>query len=103
MRDGTFRPSTCGLPGSKLLGMPSKVPMAPVTLPRPVVDRIHRYAEEGRVPLVRYERDQCLLLAVAKWQPPAVLLRSSRAKFTGMRTAALMEWARTSRRKRRSA
>ena len=103
MRNGTIRPSTAGLPDRKLLGMSSKVPMAPVTLPRPVVDRIHRYAEEGRVPLVRYERDQCLLLAVSNWQLPAVLLRSSREKFTGMRTAALMEWARTSGRKRRPA
>jgi len=73
------------------------------SLPRAVVDRIHRYAEEGRVPQVRYELDHCLLLAVSKWQLPAVLLRSSRAQFTGMRAAALTEWARASRSKRKSA
>jgi hypothetical protein len=83
--------------------MSSKTPTPKARLPRSVVDRIHRYAEEGRVPHVRYERDDCLLLAVANWQLPAVLLRSTRDKFTGMHSAALTEWARVARGKKRPA
>jgi hypothetical protein len=75
-----------------------------VSLPKPVLDRIHRYAEEGRVPRTRYEHDYCLLLAEEKWQSPAVvLLRCTPARFAEMRTAALAEWTRTARRKRSAA
>ena len=63
-------------------------------LPKPVIDRIRRYAEEGRVPQASYERDCCRLLAVANWQLPVVLLRSTRSTFTEMRSAALAEWTR---------
>ena len=69
-------------------------------LPKPVLDRIHRYAEEGRVPLVRYENGICLLLAVADWKSPVVVLRSARDKFTEMRSAALTEWTRAVRRQK---
>ena len=83
--------------------MPDKTPVVMTNLPRAVLDRIHRYAEEGRVPQVRYEHDHCYLLAVSKWQPAAVLLRSNRAQFTGMRAAALTEWARATRSRRKLA
>jgi hypothetical protein len=63
-------------------------------LPKPVIDRIHRYAEEGRTPQTSYEGDCCRLLAVANWQLPVVLLRSTRGNYTAMRRAALSEWTR---------
>ena len=82
-----------------------RIPAAPTsitTLPKSVLDRIHRYAEEG-VPQASYEHDCCRLLAVANWQLPVVLLPSTRCKFTEMRSAALTEWTRvackTSRRR----
>jgi len=59
-----------------------------------VLDRIHRYAKEGREPLARYEPDGCLLLAIATGQLPVVVLRSSREEFTEIRSAALLEWLR---------
>ena len=70
-------------------------------LPKPVLDRIHRYAGEGRVPLVRYDNGICSLLAVADWQSPVVVLRSTRDKFSAMRSAALTEWTRAVRRQAR--
>ena len=71
-------------------------------LPKPVLDRIHRYAAEGRVLQVSYEDDCCRLLAVANWQLPAVILRSSRDKFADLRSAAQIEWTRAARRQCRS-
>ena len=67
-------------------------------LPKPVLDRIRRYAKEGRQPLVRYGQPDCLLLAVAMGQNPVVILRSSREQFTELRSAALIEWVRVARR-----
>jgi hypothetical protein len=64
-------------------------------LPKPVLDRIHRYAAEGRVLQVSYGEDCCRLLAVANWQLPAVILRSSKDKFAEMRSAAQTEWTRS--------
>jgi hypothetical protein len=66
-------------------------------LPKPVLDRIHRYAAEGRVLQVSYGEDGCRLLAVTNWQLPAVILRSSKDKFAEMRSAAQTEWTRTAR------
>ena len=63
-------------------------------LPKAVLDRIHRYAKEGREPLARYEPDGCLLLAIATGQLPVVVLRSTREDFTKIRSAALIEWLR---------
>ncbi len=78
--------------------MPPNAPKAVTRLPKPVLDRINRYAEEGRVLQASYEHDYCRLLAVANWQLPAVILRSSKDKFTEMRNAAQTEWARAARR-----
>jgi hypothetical protein len=64
-------------------------------LPKPVLDRIHRYAAEGRVLQVSYGEDCCRLLAVANWQLPVVILRSSKDKFAEMRVAAQSEWTRS--------
>lgn len=66
-------------------------------LPKPVLDRIHRYAAEGRVLQVSYGEDGCRLLAVANWRLPAVILRSPKDKFAEMRNAAQAEWTRTAR------
>jgi len=66
-------------------------------LPKPVLDRIHRYAAEGRVLQVSYEEDCCRLLAVMNWQLPAVILRSSKDQFPEMRSAAQTEWTRVAR------
>jgi hypothetical protein len=63
-------------------------------LPKVVLDRIHRYAKEGREPLARYEPDGCMLLAIASGQLPVVVLRSTREDFTEIRSAALLEWLR---------
>ena len=70
------------------------------TLPKPILDRIHRYAEEGRALQASFEPDCCRLLAVANWQPPIVLLRSAPGKFAEMRGAAQTEWTREARRRR---
>lgn len=64
-------------------------------LPKAVLDRIHRYAKEGRAPLARYEPDGCLLLAIMSGQLPVVVLRSTREDFTEIRSAALVEWLRS--------
>jgi hypothetical protein len=71
-------------------------------LPKPVLDRIHRYAAEGRVLQVSYEEDCCRLLAVTNWQLPAVILRSSKDQFPEMRSAAQTEWTRVARKVCRS-
>jgi hypothetical protein len=81
--------------------MQAKAMAATTRLPKPVIDRIHRYAEEGRVPRVKHEQDGCRLLAVANWQLPVVLLRSTRSDFMQMQTAALAEWTRAARWKRK--
>ena len=80
--------------------MSSTAPKAITTLPKPVLDRINRYAEEGRVLEASYERDYCRLLAVANWQRPAVILRSSAVEFSQMRSAAQIEWTRATRKHR---
>jgi hypothetical protein len=80
--------------------MPSNAPTAVTTLPKPVLDRINRYAEEGRVLVASYERDYCRLLAVGNWQRPAVILRSSAVEFSQMRSAAQTEWTRATRKHR---
>ena len=82
--------------------MSSNAPKAVTTLPKPVLDRINRYAEEGRVLVASYERDYCRLLAVGNWQRPAVILRSSVLQFTEMHSAAQTEWMRVARRHRNS-
>src|SRR3979411_2410845 len=78
--------------------MPSKTPKIVTSLPKPVLDRIHRYAAEGRVLQESHGEDGCRLLAVANWQFPAVILRSSRHEFPELRNAAQTEWTRAARR-----
>ena len=68
-------------------------------LPKPVLDRIHRYAKEGREPRVRYSPDGCLLMAVAMNRIPVVILRATKEQFKEMRSAALVEWTKASRHK----
>jgi hypothetical protein len=68
-------------------------------LPRPVLDRIRRYAQEGREPRARYGQDSCMLEAVAMGQPNVVILRTTRREFTEIRSAALVEWMRAARTK----
>ena len=67
------------------------------SLPKPVVDRIHRYAKEGRQPGTRLGQDSCSLLALAFGQLPVVILRSNPKQFTAVRSAALSEWTRAAR------
>ncbi len=74
--------------------MLSNAPAETTKLPKAVIDRIHRYAREGRVPQASYDYDCCRLLAVANWQLPVALLRSPQDKFTEMCSAALTEWKR---------
>jgi hypothetical protein len=68
-------------------------------LPKPVLDRIRRYAREGREPRARYGPDGCLLIAFANGQAPVVILRSTRREFSEIRSAALVEWMRAARKK----
>ena len=69
-------------------------------LPKPVLDRIRRYAQEGREPRARYGHDACVLMAFAIGQAPVVILRSTRREFAEIRSAALVEWMRAARTKR---
>jgi len=71
-----------------------------VRLPKPVRDRIRRYAEEGWMLRARREHDVCILLAVTNWQFPVVLLKSPRDKFVALRSAAFIEWTRAAQGKR---
>jgi hypothetical protein len=80
--------------------MSSKAPTAVTRLPKPVVDRIQRYAGEGRALHASYEHGCCRLLAMADWQLPVVLLQSTPSNFTELRSAALAEWTRAARRHR---
>ena len=66
-------------------------------LSKPILDRIHRYAKEGRQPLARYGHDSCLLLAHTYGQLPVVILKSRRQEFTEIRSQALVEWMRAAR------
>jgi hypothetical protein len=69
-------------------------------LSKPVLDRIRRYAKQGRELHARYGQDCCLLVAVAAGQTPVVILRSARDQFTEIRRAALVEWMRAGKSKR---
>ncbi len=67
-------------------------------LPKPVLDRVRRYAREGRELHARYGHEGCLLLACAMGQLPVVVLRTtSREQFAPMCSAALIEWARAAK------
>jgi hypothetical protein len=66
-------------------------------LSKPVLDRIRRYAKQGRELHARYGQDCCLLVAVAAGQTPVVILRSARDQFTELRKAAIVEWMRAGR------
>jgi hypothetical protein len=80
--------------------MSSNAPTVVTILPKPILDRIHRYAKEGRALHASYEHDYCRLLAMADWQLPVVLLLSTPGKFKELRSAALTEWTRATRRHR---
>jgi hypothetical protein len=65
------------------------------SLPKPVVDRIGRYAKEGRELRAVFGPEGCRLLAVAGGRMPVVVLRAnSMDQFAHLRTAALLEWKR---------
>lgn len=72
-------------------------------LSKPVLDRIRRYATEGWEPHARYGQDGCTLVAVAMGRIPVVILRSAREQFTELRSAAMVEWLRAGKSKRRLA
>lgn len=72
------------------------------SLPKPVIDRIRRYALEGREPRARYGHDGCMLMAFAMGQAPVVILRSTRREFAEIRSAALIEWMRAARSAKRA-
>lgn len=77
--------------------MLKKVQPATLSLPKAILDRIRRYAKEGRELRVVYGHNGCVLLAVAMGQVPVAVLRSdTREQFTRMRSAALEEWVRAS-------
>jgi hypothetical protein len=63
-------------------------------LPKRIVDRIHRYAREGRALRVRYGSSGGLVLALKPGSAPIVVFRATGDRFLEMRTAALIEWLR---------
>ena len=83
----------CRKPSADRRNVPSTT-KALSRLPKPVLDRIRRYATEGREPRARYGHDGCVLVALAMGQPPVVIVRSTRQEFTEVRSAALLEWTR---------
>ena len=68
-------------------------------LPKPVVDRIRRYATEGRAPLTRSAQGGYQLVATAMGQLPVVILSGTGHEFTAIRSAALIEWKRAAKRR----
>jgi len=67
-------------------------------LPKPVMDRISRYAGEGRQLRAVFGPEGCRLVAVAAGCVPAVVLHShTEEEFAQLRTAVLLEWERASR------
>ena len=70
-----------------------------MSLPRPVVDRISRYAAEGRQLRTVFGSQGYRLLAVTLGRVPAVVLRADNAdQFAEMRSAVVEEWLRIRRR-----
>ena len=67
-----------------------------MNLPRTVLDRIHRYAAEGREPKAVYRAGDYRLLAVATGQVPVVIVRAANQdQFDDVRGEVLEEWQRT--------
>jgi len=67
-----------------------------MNLPRTILDRIHRYAAEGREPKAVYRAGDYRLLAVATGQMPIVIVRAAnQEQFADMRSEILVEWRRT--------
>lgn len=65
-------------------------------LPKTVLQRIHRYAREGRQLKAVYHPGESRLLAVTLGEMPMLVLRASNAEqFAEMRSEAFMEWRRT--------
>ena len=72
-------------------------------LPKTVLQRIHRYAREGRELKAVYKSGESRLLATAFGEMPIVVLRAADAEqFAEMRSEAFMEWRRTQTKPRRS-
>jgi hypothetical protein len=70
-----------------------------MSLPKPVADRISRYAAEGRQLRTVFGPQGCRLVAVAVGRVPAVVLRGDAPdQFAEMRSAVLVEWLRIRRR-----
>jgi len=63
-------------------------------LPRRIVDRIHRYARDGRALRVRYGKSGGLMVALKAGCAPLVIFRESGERFIEMRSSALLEWFR---------
>jgi hypothetical protein len=67
-------------------------------LPKPVMDRISRYAGEGRQLRAVFGPEGCRLVAVAAGCVPAVVVQAhTQEEFAQLRTTVLLEWKRASR------
>lgn len=67
-------------------------------LPKVVLDRISRYAGEGRQLRAVFGPEGCRLVAVAAGCVPAVVLRAdTHEQFAQLRTAVMLEWERATR------
>ena len=72
-------------------------------LPKTVLQRIHRYAGEGRQLKAVYHAGESRLLAVTLGEMPMLVLRASNPEqFAEMRSEAFMEWKRTLKRTSRT-
>ena len=63
-------------------------------LPKWIVDRIHRYARDGRALRTRYRNASGLLVALKAGSTPLVVFRETGERFFEMRSRALVEWFR---------
>ena len=64
-------------------------------LPKPVIDRIGRFAREGRQLRSMVGPEGYSLLATAMYRQPVVLARANNAEeFAGIRSAVVSEWSR---------
>jgi hypothetical protein len=65
------------------------------SLPKPVMDRIGRFAREGRRLRALFGPEGYRLVATAMGHQPVVVVRAGGAEeFAGIRSAVLLEWAR---------
>ncbi|MCW5978831.1 MAG: hypothetical protein KIT09_12175 [Bryobacteraceae bacterium] len=68
------------------------------SLPKPVIDRVARFAREGRQLRAVFGPEDYRLVATAVGQLPVVVVRAhDPERFAGLRSAVVLEWSRVTR------